>query len=109
MTSSSEDRASTSSGAKPGATSSSGARGTTLSEMVVATTSCSEEAVGATPSTWGRGATGWTWTDDDAVFVGVDGRRDVIFCGRGEDAVYHGPQIDLRDRFHGCETFMDHP
>lgn len=48
-------------------------------------------------------------TDDDAVFVGVDGRRDVIFCGRGEDAVYHGPQIDLRDRFHGCETFMDHP
>jgi hypothetical protein len=43
------------------------------------------------------------------LFVGVDGKADVVFCGPGKDAVYHGPAIDPADEFHGCETFMPHP
>ena len=45
----------------------------------------------------------------DAVFVGDDGRRDVIRCGPGRDHVYHGDAIDPRDRFLGCEEFAAGP
>jgi hypothetical protein len=45
----------------------------------------------------------------DAVFVGVDGYRDRIACGAGDDTVYHGRRVDPLDRFEGCETFTPSP
>jgi len=75
----------------------------------VETTSCSAAARAVTVYL----GPGEDWVDlgadSDALFVAVDGKADIVFCGPGKDAVYHGPVIDPADEFHGCETFRPHP